>query len=85
MPEGSRFNGNLRLIIYILLGAVTIGSTMYAVGSSDHDSLQTHIEENVEDIRCLEKDSVMIQTELQNIKLQLEKQDDKLDRILESL
>lgn len=83
MPEPK--NGVLKLIIYVLLGCVTVGSVTYGLGRGSADSLKTEIKDNTDDIRQLERDSAAVQADLETIKTQLMTQDEKLDRILEAL
>ena len=81
MANGSRVNGNFKLIIYVLLGAVAIGSTMYAIGADSTDQ----VEQNTEDIRCLERDSVAIQKDIEHIKQSQEDTQEDVKEILRIL
>ena len=81
MANGSRVNGNFKLIIYVLLGAVAIGSTFYAIGADSTDQ----VEQNTEDIRCLERDSVVIKNELSHIKKAQEDTQEDVKEILRIL
>ena len=81
MANGSRVNGNFKLIIYVLLGAIAIGSTFYAIGADSTDQ----VEQNTEDIRCLERDSVGIQKDIEHIKQSQEDTQEDVKEILRIL
>ena len=81
MPEGSRVNGHLKLIVYVLIGGLTVGLAFYAIGASGTDSLKVDIQRNEECIRILEQDSAAVQADLHFIKTQLDRIEDKLDKL----
>ena len=89
MANGSRFNGNVKAIIAIIMLAAAVSGWAWGIGrGAVEDSVEVNTEQigaNTDSIRNLEKSCAGFEVDLHNIKQQLEKQDQKLDKILDKL
>jgi len=89
MAENSGLSGNVRTIATIIMLSAAVAGWAWGAGrGAVQDTVMANtdsIASNTDTVRALEVKCATFATDLDNIKKQLDKQDDKLDAILSRL